>query len=434
MVGSRVRAELLWVAAGQGLTLLLSILTLKVLTVQLGPEEYGQFALGLSFAGVLNLFLYGPLTQAVQRYFHVCQERGQAAEFDGLLGKLLRILAWSVAILGFLLGGLAQVWQAEWVERWGILIFPALAYGVANGSLLVYLADINTRRQRRAYAILQSLDALLRLVGAALLAAWVSARAGLALSGFLAGSLLSLLLMWHFRRQSLPRSIAPCSWQALAVPGGWVRSFAAYAASFVVFAIPSMLTGYGDRWIIQQNLSAADVGIYVALAQIANAPANLLLAIFSQALNPILFQQADRSNAEASRQASRHLLYRSLLALMSLLAVMVGFCFAFDEWIVGLLTRSDFVPQAHLLWQLVLAAAFFQFAQALSSELFVYNRPFLLFVPKMAHAALFIGLAVHGIARSGLQAVALASIVAAVVYLGLVVLANSRVRRELGGL
>ncbi|MBP9712358.1 MAG: oligosaccharide flippase family protein [Sterolibacterium sp.] len=430
MIGARARGEVIWVAAGQGVSLLLGMLTLKLLTFQLGPEAYGQFALGLSIAGGLGLLIYGPLAQAVTRYFHRCHENGHAAEFDGLVGRLLQMLAGSIVIVTLLLGWLAHGWMPEWVDRWGWLIFSALAYGLVSGTLSVYLAGINTRRERRAYALLQSLDALLRLVGAMLLVVWLSVRAEFALAGFLAGSLLSLLLAWHFHRQRVHAESPPFSWKVLGAPGSWASGFGGYAVSFALFAIPSFATGYGDRWVIQQNLSAADVGVYVALAQIANAPANLMLAIFSQVLNPILFQQADRSSDSTAISSSRHLLYRSLLALAAMLVLVVGFCFAFDDRIVGLLTRNDFVPYAYLLWQLVLAAAIFQLSQALSSEVFVYNRPFLLFFPKMTHAVLFVGLAMAWVTGWGLQAVVLASIIAATVYLGLVIWTNARARRE----
>jgi len=67
MIGARGRVELFWVALGQGASLLLGILTLKLLTLLLGPEEYGRFVLLLTIPGMLNLFFYGPIGQAVSR-------------------------------------------------------------------------------------------------------------------------------------------------------------------------------------------------------------------------------------------------------------------------------------------------------------------------------------------------------------------------------
>ncbi len=129
------RGEFLWVLVGQGLTLVLSIAMLKVLTWQLGAEEYGRFALGLSIAGVLNLFVYGPLVQAVSRYFHLSAAAGAVAEFNQLVGWLLRWIAVSVAVamgLAFLVG--------DWLDLslgtgWAALILIALLHGLASGPL-----------------------------------------------------------------------------------------------------------------------------------------------------------------------------------------------------------------------------------------------------------------------------------------------------------
>lgn len=423
------RGEFLWVLVGQGLTLVLSIAMLKVLTWQLGAEEYGRFALGLSIAGVLNLFVYGPLVQAVSRYFHLSAAAGAVAEFNQLVGWLLRWIAVSVAVamgLAFLVG--------DWLDLslgtgWAALILIALLYGLASGTLSVYLADFNTRRQRRSYALLQSADALLRLAGAAALAAWAGATADLALAGFLLGSAVIMTVAWLSRRGMIGAAAARQGGRALFAPGSRGRQFAGYTLSFSLFAIPSMFICYGDRWVVQQTMSAADVGIYVAIAQIANAPANLMLAVFSYTLNPILFQQAGNAASAESLRSSRQLLYRAATFLVVVLAGVVAVSVVFDAWIVNLLTSPEFVPHARLLWILVLSASLFQIGQALASEAFVHNRPFLMLFPKLTHAALFIALAIWLIGRWQLEGVAIAAVVSAAVYLLLVVSANARARR-----
>lgn len=429
MSGMGARGEFLWVLVGQGLTLVLSIAMLKVLTWQLGPEEYGRFALGLSIAGVLNLFVYGPLVQSVSRYFHLSAAAGAVAEFNRLVGWVLRWIAVSVAVV-MALGAVVGDWFGMPLGKgWALLILIALVYGLASGTLSVYLADFNTRRQRRSYAILQSADALLRLAGAAALAAWAGATADLALAGFLLGSTVVMIMAWQARRGMIGAAPVADSGGALFAPGSRGRQFAGYTLSFSLFAIPSMFICYGDRWVVQQTMSAADVGIYVAIAQIANAPANLMLAVFSYTLNPILFQQAGHAASAEALQNSRQLLYRAATLLVVLLAVVVAVSVALDTWIVNLLTSPEFVPHARLLWILVLSASLFQIGQALASEAFVHNRPFLMLVPKMTHAALFIGLAIWLIGRWQLEGVAIAAVVSAAVYLLLVVSANARARR-----
>lgn len=421
MIGARARSELFWVVLGQGCTLLLGVLTLKLLTVLLGPEEYGSFVLALSITGLLNLFFYGPLGQAVSRYFHVCADAGDMPAFVATKSLLLRRAAWLVAVPG---GVALVVLSLLGLPEWSLMAALALGYGLCAGVLSVDLADFNTRRQRRSYALLQSGDALLRLLFAVMAVYCLETRATGALAGFLCGSLVfALLARRGLDSQQTATEQAP---GAPPVAAGFTR----YAASFSLFALPAAVATYGDRWLIQQALTAADVGIYVALAQIASAPANLLQAVFSQVMNPILFQRAGAAGSPAALRASRRLLYRTLLLLLSVLLAVVAVSVLFAKEIVMLMTSAAFADYAHLLWLLVLAAAIFQLGQGLSAEAFIHNRPALLLFPKVAHAVVFIGLALALVGKSGLPGVAYAAIVAACVYLGLVVLNNAKAARQ----
>jgi O-antigen/teichoic acid export membrane protein len=419
------RAEVLWVALGQVFTLLLGILALKALTSLLGAEDYGRFALGLTAAGALNLFVYGPIGHAVARYFHLSSEGRDRDELSRMVSVLMvrsaAILAATGVFLAILTGVLAGV-------EWGGLVAAALGYGVVGGTLSIVLADMNTRRRRQDYALLQVFDALMRLLGAVLLVLLIGATGTVAMSGFLLGSLVATSFAL-VRQRAHGRGRAGMA-ESLD-QGVLARPFARYAFSIAVFAVPGLFAGYGDRWIIHQWLSETHVGIYVALAQIANAPANLVLAIFSQSVNPVIFQRAGESASPDALHGGRRVLYRALLLLVTVLALMTLVSYAFGEWIVTVLTSPEFTRYAGLLWVLVLSAAIFQIGQALASEAFLYNRPSLLFLPKLIHALTFLGLSAWLISDRQLAGVAIAALVAAVIYVPLVVLMNARMARSL---
>lgn len=420
------RRELIWVALGQMFTLLLGIATLKALTSLLGPEDYGRFALGLTVAGALNLFIYGPISHAVARYIHLCPQHDIAMALDRVVAFVLRwcsTVVIAVGIVAALATGLSLG------VAWGVLLSITVAYGVSSGVIAILLADMNTRRRRRGYAVLQSADALLRLIAAALLVSVTGAAGTAAMTGFLLGSLAALVLGKFVLKSHTP---AFGKVTGLFAKGqlGW--GFGKYVLSISVFAVPAILASYGDRWIIQHSLSEAHVGVYVALAQIANAPANLMLAVFSQTLNPIIFQRAGSAGPDEAMHSGRRLLYRALFLLSILLASVTLGSYVFGEWIVRLLTSPGFVPYANLLWVLVLAAALFQAGQALASEAFLYNKPFLLFLPKLAHAVIFLGLSFWLVTSRQLEGVAIAAVVGAAVYLPLVMRVNARAARAHG--
>ena len=81
----QLRHELAWVVTGQLLAFLGGFAGIKILTNVLGPEGYGQLALGLTIAGLLNMFVYGPIGQVVLRFFSVYRERGELSIYFTIL-------------------------------------------------------------------------------------------------------------------------------------------------------------------------------------------------------------------------------------------------------------------------------------------------------------------------------------------------------------
>ena len=420
----RIHTELGWAIIGQGATLIGGFFTLKVLTTLLGTQDYGRFVLGLTVAGILNLFLYGPLAQGVTRYFHIFAERAVLGTFSCLVVSLQKIFA---IILIFL-----SVAIALWVSwkagvDWALLILAATGYGVAAGTLSIAMAVLGTQRKQKAYATLQTVDMLLRLILSILLVCAAGHNGVMAMAGFFLGSCLTMLLArkfendWTYDTQHQEITVAQ-----LFAQGSFGREFGRYTFSFTLFAIPAAFSSFGDRWIIQGILSDGHVGAYVALAQIANAPTNIILAIFSQVVNPILFQRAGSASSPDTLAVGRRLLYRALMLLVLGITAAVGASYVFAPQIVALLTAPDFVRYSDLLWLLVLGAGIFQVAQALASEAFMFNRPSLLFFPKLVHAVIFFGLSLLFSMHWGLSGIAVAGVVAAISYLLLVALFNAK--------
>ncbi len=82
-------AEASWVATGQALSFLGGLIGIKLLTNVMSPESYGELALGLSIAGMVNMFLFGPLGQVVLRFHSICNEKGILDSYSRVLIRLL---------------------------------------------------------------------------------------------------------------------------------------------------------------------------------------------------------------------------------------------------------------------------------------------------------------------------------------------------------
>ncbi len=102
--------ELVWVALGRTAYLAGVFAGMKLFTHWLPREEYGRLALGLSIAGLVSLFTFGPIGQAILRYFAVHRDDGTLPlYFHAIVRSLLQaviLIAATAALAALLLGGL----------------------------------------------------------------------------------------------------------------------------------------------------------------------------------------------------------------------------------------------------------------------------------------------------------------------------------------
>jgi O-antigen/teichoic acid export membrane protein len=61
----KLRREMGWILCGQFLGFVGGFIGIKVLTNMMGPDGYGQLALGLTIAGLFNTYAYGPVANVV---------------------------------------------------------------------------------------------------------------------------------------------------------------------------------------------------------------------------------------------------------------------------------------------------------------------------------------------------------------------------------
>src|SRR5436309_11128530 len=101
---TQFREELFWIVLGQVLMLAGGMVGIKLLTNVMGPEKYGQLALGITIAGLLNLFVYGPISSTALRFCSIYRNMGQLPIYYYVLKKAHSICA---LLLGILLLGAA---------------------------------------------------------------------------------------------------------------------------------------------------------------------------------------------------------------------------------------------------------------------------------------------------------------------------------------
>lgn len=419
-----LRGELAWIILGQLLGFIAGFAGIKALTNQIGPRGYGQLALGLTIAGVLNLFVYGPVSNVVSRYFAAYRERGELSLYFPLLRRMHGRLALLLTLLSLVAAALVYVKVGL---LWGMIVLLSCLYGIVSGVNVSFLALQSAIRQRKLVALHQGADAWLRIALAIALVLLGGRDGSWAMLGYLGGTLLVIISQ---RYCALRNGEIAANWSAPPLNGKRIgecrREFYGYAWPFVLFAVFAAVSMYADRWILQGVNGESAVGIYAAIYQIAASPVNIFFAMVNQLMVPIVFERAADMSTEAQVRGSAALLRTTIIVsgVSALLITLVAACLS--EPLVRLITNADFARYHHLLWISVLGLSLFNIAQLFTIKGLNHNRPRIYLWPKVCQAVSFLGLGYLLAKPFPLLGVAWGVCLSSAIYLLAVILVNRR--------
>lgn len=422
----KLRHEMAWILTGQFLGFAGGFIGIKVLTNIMGPKGYGELALGLTIAGLFNMYVYGPAANVVARFFVVYRERRELNVYFAVLRKSHRIIAIVVLALTILASGIAGLFLGR---EWVLIILLSSLYGVVSGINASYLSLQSAIRQRKIVALHQGADVWLR-IGLSIALLLVFGRSGyFSLLGYLLGTFIVTVSQGIF---ALRNDEIRNNWHdnGLDAEAGKrsLREFSGYAGSFMVFAVFGSISMYSDRWIIQGLFGVGAVGIYAAIYQIAASPINIFFSMVNQMMVPIVFERAGAMTSFAQAENSAKLV-RLTFFLSSLVVVLVTLVsYLVSEPLVKILTNSTFAEYHNMLWISVLGLSLFNMGQLLAIKGLYCNQPKIYFWPKAVQALSFIILAYSMAKLLGITGVAVALCVSSVIYLLAVIYVNDRIK------
>ena len=73
----RIMIESGWIVFGQIVAVIGSLILVKVLTERLTPTQYGELALGLTVAGLVNQVVMGGISSGMSRFYSVAVEKNE---------------------------------------------------------------------------------------------------------------------------------------------------------------------------------------------------------------------------------------------------------------------------------------------------------------------------------------------------------------------
>lgn len=406
-------------AVAQGLGVVGTLASVKLSTIYLGPADYGRFAAALAVAGIVQLCLYGAISQAASRFLFLANFRGS---LDFYLRALAVLTAFATAIV-LVIWWLSDMCElSTWLPVSNWLLFFLLVVG---GSQQVLLAVLNAGRARRSVALVQAVEAVGRPIVIFAASSWFLPTPTVVLGAYtISAAIVVAVLLIALRRlhdslfvtgmgaseESPPKEAHSLTLQMLG-----------YALPFVLFGIVGALGSHGERLLLTAWISWEKVGIYALMSQVAVTPTVLLTNLINQFYLPVIFHRDPKGTADFGPSLQRYLLLSAVgTAILVVAIVIIG------PFLIALLSSKEFLGHEYLLGLLVISAGLFGMAQqmvlpglrALQSSIYI--------LPKFMHSAALLATASLLVPTYGLDGMAGSSILAAALYVVLIAIVNGR--------
>jgi O-antigen/teichoic acid export membrane protein len=398
-----------WIVAGQIAAVIGALVLVRVLTEYLAPAQYGQLALGLTVAGLVNQVVMGGVTAGIGRFYSIAAEKN---DLPGYLYASRRLLWYAtavvVAIAVVLMMGLFWLGYSQWMG----LAATALVFSVLSGYNVSLSGIQNAARQRAIVAFHGGLDAWLKILLAVGVMVWLGSSSTAVVTGYA----LSSLLMTGSQLFFLRRLIRHRGGKPQATDEHWERRIWAYSWPFSTWGIFTWAQLVSDRWALQAFASTQEVGLYAVVFQLGYVPIGLAAGMAMTFLGPILYQRSGIATDHTRNTSVHRIAWR--ITFVGLLVTALAFVFTFflHERIFHLLADTQYHSASHFLPWMVLAGGVFSAGQMLALKLMSEMKTAAMTAAKIATAILGVGLNVYGAMQVGLHGVVAALVMFSGIY------------------
>lgn len=401
----RLMREAGWVILGKVVEFGLLFVSLKLMTTLMPQSEVGGYQLIQSSLMLLGIALLGPVQNGYHRYFHTAEERGERRGAGVILLRWYSIATAAVLALGVIFAvPLAHRFEIGTVA----VMLGGLIFFVDRWRMIA-LEVLEIRRLRRSFALQASGHLILQvtLLWTFLTVFEPDATAALSAQGT-AALVFSIVAVAPFLRMILsgqPRA-----------QSGLMETVRRFGAPYSVLLICQWLQLSVDRFVIDQMLDKASVGLYVTAYQITGVPFMLLVNIGSWFLLPIAYQRARDIDDPAQLWAADKIFVGGIAAYVVIgLVAVAGLSLGGPALIVALSSAEYELPTAT-----VIALSIGRYIQCLAfliQPIFaVHQRMTSSLVFRVIGAALAVPICWLGVKWGGVHGAAVATIISSLLY------------------
>jgi O-antigen/teichoic acid export membrane protein len=398
----RLFKEGFWVVLGQTMAVLGSLVGVRLLTGFLNPAGYGELALGMTAATLVNQAILGPLGNGATRFYAPAVEEGDAGDYLNAVGRLVFLATGIIAFLILLTDiGLLLTGQTDWVG----IATAALIFAILSGFNSILSGIQNAARQRSIVALHQGFESWMRFLVATGLLWCLGATSTVAMIGYAVALCLVLGSQYLFLRRVFPKHLTGANRD-----NHWREQIWKYSWPFSIFGMFTWAQLASDRWALAHFATTEDVGMYAVLFQLGYYPMSIVSGMTMQFWAPIFFQRAGDATDSRRTASVKSLSWRltALTLVMTGCAAVVGFLFHAE--IFQVFVAKEYRSASHLLPWMLLAGGVFAAGQTISLNLMSLMKAQAMMTAKVATAVLGVTLNFAGAYWYGTRGIVIAGV------------------------
>lgn len=413
-----------WVAAGQLATVTITAVTAKVLTTQLGPEDYGLLALAMTTQLLFAQVIFTPLSSGVALYLMPLARVGREGELHIILERALRRILAAFAVLAAAAGVIAAV---RWGPNLGLLASGGILYGVLLGAVSPFLAIQTAARRRVRAALLLTLPPAARLVGSLMVIVLIDARPSLVVTAMAlaTGAVLvpQVVGLRVLAKRASAGGVVP---SAELSRDTWrlARHFSIWGAFYAAQLV-------SDVWALKLTAGDRLVGTY-AFAVLISSSLVFVAAVITQSIHPVVYERAGLGAQSAETGRAWPVLRFGVAAMLIVTLIAALGSAVFGHSIVLLLSDHEYLGAAEVLPLIMLGVGLREAAHISAASFYVRRATREFLILRICVSVLTILANLVGALSAGLTGVAMASAASGALYLGALTWAERRGTREAG--
>ena len=427
MLSGKNISEIFWLVFGQLVSMILGIISIKILT-SMGPSEYGKYVLVGTLMAFLSALLYGPAEQGFIRFYFYYANKGFARTYINYIYKFLTIAAFFFLFLCCI--AISVNYMLGTPEK-HLFIFFAAIFMIVSASTTPFSAMLNLLRKRKVNALIKVIERALSVALLFLLFKY----SNLSLLSALFVLSITIIIFIVIKIYILNRFIPDDNriWQedtASSIRLKLIADVKKFSLPFCIWGGFGWLQSNSEGWVIVSFLSAGDVGRFGLMIAVANYLIAIPSGIIAQFAIPIIYKRfsvlSDQIQVNKGQLSIRYLVVSTIILVI--LSTSMTACLGKE--VIFLLSSDKFLNYYYLLPFVCFAVGLFHIGQSLTTIGMSLNMPEEYVTPKVITGVLAVLMNIVFIKLLGIDGIVFSLCTIGMVYLILICRSNSKIKSK----